>query len=99
MLARAKRRGLRLSFRATARCPPGASGVFELRFDDGAVKCLMLARLQRVGNGSGGERHAPAARSRQTMCRFKSARHLQRFASVHDQVANPFTHCRYHTDA
>jgi putative transposase len=30
---------------------------------------------------------------------FKSARHLQRFASVHDQVANLFMHCRYHTDA
>jgi putative transposase len=33
------------------------------------------------------------------MRRFKSARHLQRFASVHDQVANLFSHCRYHTDA
>jgi putative transposase len=33
------------------------------------------------------------------MRRFKSARHLQRFASVHDQVANRFMHCRYHTDA
>jgi putative transposase len=33
------------------------------------------------------------------MRRFKSARHLQRFASVHDQVANLFMHCRYHTDA
>jgi len=33
------------------------------------------------------------------MRRFKSARHLQRFASVHDQAANLFMHCRYHTDA
>jgi putative transposase len=31
--------------------------------------------------------------------RFKSARHLQRFASVHDQVANLFMRCRYHTAA
>jgi putative transposase len=30
---------------------------------------------------------------------FKSARHLQCFASVHDQVANLFVHCRYRTDA
>jgi putative transposase len=30
---------------------------------------------------------------------FKSARHLQRFASVHDQVGNLFMHYRYHTDA
>jgi putative transposase len=33
------------------------------------------------------------------MRRFKSARHLQRFASVHDQVANLFMRFRYHTDA
>jgi putative transposase len=33
------------------------------------------------------------------MRRFKSARHLQRFASIHDQVANLSMHCRYHTDA
>jgi len=29
------------------------------------------------------------------MRRFKSARHLQCFASTHDQVANLFMHCRY----
>jgi len=52
-IARAKRRGLRLSFRATARCPSGDTGVFELRFNDGAVECLMLARLQRVGGRRG----------------------------------------------
>jgi hypothetical protein len=56
MIARAKRRGLRLSFRATARCPSGETGVFELRFNDGAVQCLMLARLQRVGKRSDGVR-------------------------------------------
>ncbi|MDB5789898.1 MAG: transposase [Caballeronia mineralivorans] len=33
------------------------------------------------------------------MHRFKSARHLQRFASIHDQVGNLFMHCRYHTNA
>jgi hypothetical protein len=49
MIARAKRRGLRLSFCATAPCPAGETGVFELRFSDGAGECLMLARLQRVG--------------------------------------------------
>ncbi len=30
---------------------------------------------------------------------FKSARHLQRFALVHDEVTNLFMHCRYRTDA
>jgi putative transposase len=33
------------------------------------------------------------------MRRFKSARHLQRFTSTHDQVANLFMHCRYNTNA
>lgn len=56
MMARAKRRGLRLSFRATAPCPPGEAGVFELRFNDGAAECVMLARLKRVGDRSGKRR-------------------------------------------
>ncbi|MGF6995407.1 hypothetical protein P3T25_003775 [Paraburkholderia sp. GAS32] len=33
------------------------------------------------------------------MRRFKSARHLQRFTSVHDQVENLFMHCRYDANA
>jgi hypothetical protein len=57
MMARAKRRGLRLSFRATAPCPSGETAVFELRFYDGAVGCLMLARLRRVGGRRGKRRH------------------------------------------
>ncbi|ORC44386.1 hypothetical protein B2G74_33370 [Burkholderia sp. A27] len=61
MIAHAKRRGLRLSFRVTARCRSGETGVFELRFNDGAVECLMLARLQRVGARSGKRR--PASRT------------------------------------
>jgi hypothetical protein len=28
-----------------------------LRFNDGAGECLMLARLRRVGNRNGGNRH------------------------------------------
>ncbi|WP_244438951.1 hypothetical protein [Paraburkholderia dilworthii] len=52
MMARAKRRGVGLSFRATAPCPPGETGVFELRFNAGAGECLMLARLQRIGKRS-----------------------------------------------
>ena len=39
--------------------------------------------------------HQPTRVCEKVMRRFKSARHLQRFASVHDQVANLFTHCRY----
>ncbi|WP_345817728.1 hypothetical protein AAGS40_30500 (plasmid) [Paraburkholderia sp. PREW-6R] len=48
MIARAKSRGLRLSFRAAGRCMQGDTGLFELRFGDGAASCLMLAHLQRV---------------------------------------------------
>lgn len=33
------------------------------------------------------------------MRRYKSACHLQRFLSVHDQVANQFMRCRYNHDA
>jgi putative transposase len=33
------------------------------------------------------------------MRRFNSARHLQRFTSVHDQVANLFMHCRNNANA
>ena len=33
------------------------------------------------------------------MRRFKSARHLQHFASTYDQMANLFTHSRYNRDA
>ena len=39
--------------------------------------------------------HQPTRVREKVMRRFKSARHLQQFASVHDQVANLFQHCRY----
>jgi putative transposase len=32
------------------------------------------------------------------MLRFKSARHLRRFTSFQDQVANLLMHCSYSTD-
>jgi hypothetical protein len=43
--------------------------------------------------------HQPTQPREKVMRRFKSTRHLQSFASVHDQVANLFMHRRYHTDA
>ncbi|WP_286162281.1 DDE-type integrase/transposase/recombinase [Burkholderia sp. WP9] len=43
--------------------------------------------------------HQPTRLRENVMRPSKSASHLQRFASVHDQVANLFTHCRYHTGA
>jgi putative transposase len=43
--------------------------------------------------------HQPTRVREKVMRRFKSARHLQRFMSVHDQVANLFMHCRYNMNA
>ncbi|MDN7177442.1 IS6 family transposase [Caballeronia sp. SEWSISQ10-4 2] len=43
--------------------------------------------------------HQPMRVREKVMRRFKSARHLLRFASVRDQVANLFMNCRYHTEA
>jgi putative transposase len=39
--------------------------------------------------------HQPARVREKVMRHFKSARHLQRFTSVHDQVANLFMHWRF----
>ena len=43
--------------------------------------------------------HQPTRVREKVIRRFKSARHLQRFASVHDQVQNLFMHCRYNPNA
>ncbi|WP_435382732.1 IS6 family transposase [Crenobacter oryzisoli] len=43
--------------------------------------------------------HQPTRMREKVMRRFKSAGQLQRFASVHDQVANLFMCCRYHSNA
>ncbi|SOE92609.1 putative transposase [Burkholderia sp. D7] len=43
--------------------------------------------------------HQPTRVREKVMRRFKSARHLQRFTSVHAQVASLFMHSRYNTNA
>ncbi len=43
--------------------------------------------------------HQPTRVREKVMRRYKSACQLQRFLSVHDQVANQFMHCRYNCDA
>ena len=43
--------------------------------------------------------HQPTRVREKVMRRFKSACHLQRFVSVHDQAANIFQHCRYNREA
>jgi putative transposase len=43
--------------------------------------------------------HQPTRVSEKVMRSFKSARHLQRFTSVHDQVANLFMYCCHNANA
>lgn len=43
--------------------------------------------------------HQPTRVREKVMRRFKSPCQLQRFLSVHNQVANQFMHCRYNRDA
>jgi putative transposase len=43
--------------------------------------------------------HQPTRVREKVMRRFKSPRYLQRFASIHGQVANLFMHARYNRDA
>jgi putative transposase len=61
---------------------------------------LNMEHRQHKGlNNRAENSHQPTRVREKVMRRFKSARHLQRFASVHDQVANLFMHCRYNTNA
>jgi putative transposase len=61
---------------------------------------LKVEHRQHKGlNNRAENSHRPTRVRQKVMRRFKSAGHLQRFASVHDQVGNLFLHCRYHTDA
>ena len=62
---------------------------------------INVRHRQRKGLNNREEKNLdqPTRIREKVMRRFKSARHLQRFASIHDQVANLFMHCRYHTGA
>ncbi|NYG35444.1 hypothetical protein HZU83_10885 [Sphaerotilus montanus] len=50
-------------------------------------------------NNKGENLHQPTRVREKVMRRFKSARHLQRFASTHDQMASLFIHSRYNRGA
>jgi putative transposase len=54
---------------------------------------------KRLNNQAENSHQPTRVRKKVMMRRFESARRLQRFASVHDQVADLFMRCRYHTDA
>jgi putative transposase len=61
---------------------------------------LDLDHRQHKGlNNRAENSHQPTRVREKVMRRFKSAQHLQRFASTHDQVANLFMHSRYNRDA
>jgi SMC interacting uncharacterized protein involved in chromosome segregation len=61
---------------------------------------LNIEHRQHKGlNNRAQNSHQPTRVREKVMRRFKSARHRQRFTSVHDQVANLFMHCRYNTNA
>ena len=61
---------------------------------------LDLDHRQHKGlNNRAENSHQPTRVREKVMRRFKSARHLQRFASIHDQVANLFMRSRYNRDA
>jgi putative transposase len=61
---------------------------------------IKVDHRQHKGLNNRAENSHQSTRLREkVMRRFKSARHLQRFASVHDQIANLFKDCRYYTDA
>jgi putative transposase len=61
---------------------------------------LVFEHRQHKGlNNRAENSHQPTRVREKVMRRFKSACHLQRFVSVHDQVANVFQHCRYNRDA
>lgn len=61
---------------------------------------LKFEQRQHKGlNNRAENSHQPTRVREKGMRRFKSACHLQRFVSVHDQVANIFQYCRYNRDA
>jgi len=71
----------------------------ELR-DGESRSGLNVEHRQHKGlNNRAGNSHQPTRLREKVMRRFKSARHLQRFTSIHNQVHNLFRHCRYHTNA
>jgi putative transposase len=61
---------------------------------------LTVEHRQHKGlNNRAENSHQPTRVREKVMRRFKSARHLQRFTSVRDQVANLFMQCRYNANA
>lgn len=60
---------------------------------------LNVEHRQHKGLNNLAENSHQPIRAREGDAAFKSARHPQRFVSVHGQVSNLFTGCRYHCNA
>ncbi|AEA66036.1 IS6 family transposase [Burkholderia gladioli] len=61
---------------------------------------LSIEHRQHKGlNNRAENSHQPTRVREKVMRRFKSARQLQRFASIHAHVSNLFVGCRYHREA
>ena len=61
---------------------------------------LRFEHRQHMGLNNRAENSQRPTRVREKVIRrFSSPCQLQRFLSVHDQVANPFMNCRYNRDA
>lgn len=74
----------------------------KLRSYAAAIKelCIHVEHGQHKGlNNRAENSHQSTGAREKVMRRFKSARQLQRFASIHDQVANLFRHCRHNPNA
>jgi len=83
-------------------CPPRVLVTDKLRSYAAANDALGLTfeHRQHKGLNNRAENSHQQMRVREkVMRRFKSPRQLQRFASIHDPIANLFIHCRYNTVA
>jgi putative transposase len=62
------------------------------------VELTIEHRQHKELNNRAENSHHPTRVREKVMRRFKSACHLQRFTSVHDQVVSLFMHCRYNAN-
>uniref|UniRef100_UPI0038B7FDD3 DDE-type integrase/transposase/recombinase n=1 Tax=Paraburkholderia TaxID=1822464 RepID=UPI0038B7FDD3 len=98
---RAARRLMRKLLRKQGRAPRVLI-TDELKSDAAANRDVGIDvehRQHKGLNNRAENSHQPTRVREKVMRRFKSARHLQRFASILGQVVNLLTHCRYHNVA
>ncbi len=83
-------------------CAPRVMVTDKLRPYDAAKREIMLGvehRSHKGLNNRAENSHQPIRRRERIMKRFKSTRHLQRSASIHDSIANLFHTLRHDISA